>query len=71
MPPVDLASGDKHAPVKPAAARRPAVAPVSDGPAWKRPSFWLVQATIETPACGTGTLIARRGPSKKKDRRKG
>jgi hypothetical protein len=29
MPPVDLASGDKHAPVKPAAARRPAVAPSS------------------------------------------
>ena len=29
MPPVDLASGDKHAPVKPAAARWPAVAPSS------------------------------------------
>src|SRR5262245_61086327 len=29
MPPVDLASGDKHAPVKPAAARRSAVAPSS------------------------------------------
>jgi hypothetical protein len=29
MPPVDLASGDKHAPVEPAAARRPAVAPPS------------------------------------------
>jgi hypothetical protein len=29
MPPVDLASGDKHAPVKPAAARRSAVAPPS------------------------------------------
>jgi hypothetical protein len=26
MPPVDLASGDKHAPVEPVAARRPAVA---------------------------------------------
>jgi hypothetical protein len=39
--------------------------------AWKRPSFWLVQATIETPARGTGTLIARRGPSKKKDRSQG
>jgi hypothetical protein len=29
MPPVDLASGDKHAPVKAAAARRPTVAPPS------------------------------------------
>jgi hypothetical protein len=29
VPPVDLASGDKHAPVKPAAARRSAVAPPS------------------------------------------
>jgi hypothetical protein len=46
MPPVDLASGDKHAPVKSAAARRPAVAPpVSD---WVRPSFWLVRGTTET-----------------------
>src|SRR5215468_5078612 len=29
MPPVDLASGDKHAPVEPVAARRPAVAPAA------------------------------------------
>src|SRR5262245_16237759 len=29
MPPVDLASADEHAPVEPAAARRPAVAPPS------------------------------------------
>ena len=29
MPPVDLASADKHAPVEPAAARGPAVAPPS------------------------------------------
>jgi hypothetical protein len=70
MPPVDLASGDKHAPVKPAAARRPAVAPPS-AIGLKRPSFWLMRATIDTPtppARGTDTLTARSGPSKKKDR---
>src|SRR5262249_4954858 len=32
IPPVDLASGDKHAPVKPAAARRSGGAPPSAGP---------------------------------------
>src|SRR5262245_6588795 len=42
MPPVDLASGDKHAPVKPAAARRPAVAPPSAIGLEVRPSFWLL-----------------------------
>jgi hypothetical protein len=34
MPPLDPASEDKHAPVKPAAARRPAVAPPS-ATAWR------------------------------------
>jgi hypothetical protein len=50
MPPVDLGSGDKHARVKPAAARRPAVAPSSAIGLEVRPSFWLVRATIETPS---------------------
>jgi hypothetical protein len=49
MPPIDLASGDKHAPVKPAAARPPAVALPSAIGLEVRPSFWLVRATIETP----------------------
>src|SRR5262245_9076056 len=61
MPPVDLASGDKHAPVKAAAARRPAVAPPSAIGPEVRPSFQLMRATAETPttttpARGTGTL---------------
>src|SRR5262249_7555794 len=70
VPPVDLASGDQHAPVKPPAARWSAVAPLQRS-GWKRPSVWLVRATIETlqpPAGGTGTLTERRGPSKKRDR---
>src|SRR5262245_22381522 len=58
MPPVDLASGDKHAPVKSAAARRPAVAPPSAIGLEVRPSFWLMRATTErtptTPRRGTG-----------------
>jgi hypothetical protein len=61
MPPVDLASADKHAPVEPAVARRPAVAPPS-AIGLEAPSFWLVRATIETPTPrSTGTLTT---PSK-------
>ena len=48
MPPVDLASGDKHAPVEPAAARG-CQRSRRQRSAWKHPSFWLVHATIETP----------------------
>jgi hypothetical protein len=47
MPPVDLASGDKHAPVEPAAARG-CQRSRRQRSAWKHPSFWLVRATIET-----------------------
>src|SRR5215471_3046642 len=49
MPPVDLASGHKHAPVNSAAARRPAVAPPSAIGLEVRPSFLLVPATTEIP----------------------
>jgi len=68
MPPVDLASGDKHTPVKLAAGRPPAIAPpLAIGLKVRplaiglkvRPSFWLVRATVETPtppARATGTL---------------
>src|SRR5215471_12628255 len=50
MPPVDLASGDKHAPVKSAAARRPAVAPpVSDWPGSAPVVLAGARATTETP----------------------
>jgi hypothetical protein len=55
MPPVDLASGDKHAPVKSAAARRPAVAPPSAIGLEVRPSFWLMRATTRD----TDTAAAR------------
>jgi hypothetical protein len=48
MPPVDLASADKHAPVEPAAARG-CQRSRRQRSAWRRPSFWLVRATIETP----------------------
>jgi hypothetical protein len=58
MPPVDLASGDKHA-----RSSRPRQggrrARHRQRSAWKCPSFWLVRATVETPtppARGTGTL---------------
>jgi hypothetical protein len=50
MPPLDPASEDKHAPVKPAAARRPAVAPPS-ATAWRALINARERTAYETPLC--------------------
>jgi len=63
MPPVDLASGDKHTPVKLAAGRRPAIAPPLAIGLKVCPSFWLVRATVETPTPPAGAIGTLTTPS--------